>query len=98
MSFSVVLPITHHPNTLSLSSEPSKVSERRAFVPVEGETNRFRPAAEVVDREHVRIGLPLPDNEPAARFQHPVQLAQRLVRIRDLAKCGDETCGVERLG
>jgi len=35
-------------------------------VPVEDETNRFHPAAEVVDREHVRIGLALADNQPAA--------------------------------
>jgi hypothetical protein len=60
---------------LSFSSpglEPSKVSKRRAFVPVEDETNRFRLTAEVIDREHVRIGLPLPDDQPATWLQHPV--------------------------
>jgi hypothetical protein len=82
----------------SPGSEPSKVSKRRAFVPVEDETNRLRPTAEVIDREHVRIGLPLPDNQPATWLQHPVQLAQRLVPIRDLAQGGDKKRGVERRG
>jgi hypothetical protein len=67
-------------------------------VPVEDETNCFRPTAEVIDREHMWIWLPLADNEPAARLQHPVQLAQRLIPIRDLAKCGNEKCGVEGRG
>ena len=56
---------------------------------IEDETIRFRPTAEILDREHVRIRLPLPDNQPAARLQHPAQLTQRLVPIRDLAQGGD---------
>ena len=67
-------------------------------MPVEDETNRFRPTAEVIDREHVRIGLPLPDNQPSTWFQHPVQLTQRLIPIRDLAEGGDKKRGVERRG
>ena len=65
---------------------------------VEDETNRFRPNTEIIDREHVWIGLPLPDNQSATRLQHPVQLTQCLIPIRDLAKGGDEKCGVERRG
>ena len=65
---------------------------------VEDETIRFRPTAEILDREHVRIGLPLPDNQPATRLQHPAQLTQRLIPIRDLAKGGDKKRGVERRG
>ena len=67
-------------------------------MPVEDETNRFHPTAEVIDREHVRIGLPLPDNQPSTWFQYPVQLTQRLIPIRDLAKGGDQKRGVERRG
>src|SRR5215217_3200349 len=80
----------------SPGSEPSKVSERRTFVPVVDETDRFRATAQVVDRQHVRIGLALPDNQPTARLQYPMQLAQRPVPIGDLAKGGDKIRGVER--
>src|SRR3954467_3599785 len=82
----------------SPGSEASKVSKGRAFVLVEDETDRFRSTAEIIDREHVRIGLPLPDNQAATRLQHPVQLTQRLILIRDLAKGGDKKRGVERRG
>src|SRR5215217_5694555 len=67
-------------------------------MPVEDETNRVRPTAEITDREHVRIGLPLPDNQPATRLQHPMQLTQRPVPIGDLAQGGDQERGVERRG
>ena len=65
---------------------------------VEDETDRFRLTAEVIDREHVRIGLPLSDNQPAPWLEHPVQLAQRPVPVGDLAKGGNKKCGVERRG
>jgi hypothetical protein len=67
-------------------------------VPVQDEPNRFRPTAELIDGEHVRIGLPLPDNQPAPWLQHPVQLVQRQIPIGNLAKGGDKICGVERRG
>ena len=67
-------------------------------MPVEDEPDHFGPTAEVIDSHHVRIGLPLPDNQPSTWFQHPVQLAQRPVPIRDLAKGGDKKCSVERRG
>src|SRR5215212_5103511 len=82
----------------SPGSEASKVSKGRAFVLVDYETDRFRSTAEIIEREHVRIGLPLPDNQPATRLQHPVQLTQRLIPIRDLAKSGDKKRGFERRG
>ena len=82
----------------SPGSEPRKVSKRRALVPVQDEPNRFRPSAELIDGDHVWIGLPLAGNQPASWLQHPVQLAQCLIPIGNLAKGGDKICGVERRG
>jgi hypothetical protein len=40
-------------------------------VPVEDETSHFCPATKVIEREHVRIGLPFSDDQPAGWLQHP---------------------------
>src|SRR5215207_9261730 len=79
-----------------VDSEPSEVSKSATVVAFVAQPHRACLLAQVVERHHVRIGLPLPDDQPPTLLQHPTQLAKCPILVSNLAESGDQVGSIER--
>ena len=84
------------PGQVLAGSEPNKVTEPTALVALVVKPSCTRLPSQRGERHHVWIRLALTDDEPPAGLQHPSQLTQRPVPVRNFAEGSNEERGVER--